>query len=154
MSKYGKYIIGVLAGIILIIFVWQIAISQKDGKKSEISYSEELMEEIELRPDMDKNEYYSNDNAVLNINIKSNKDVKGLKILVEGMENRYGKNYFHEKKLVDLPKDVEQQIVIEKKIPECSSCSGFPEGEYSIVVDVLRDSYSLISKKVVFNLMP
>ncbi len=154
MSKYGKYIIGVLLGVVLIVAVWQIVLSRNGDDKPSLAYPENIQEKVDIFSHLDQEVYFSNDMAQLEIKISSNSDSGKLMVLIEGMKNDFGVNYFNEKKIIKLSKDAEETIKIEKQLPQCSSCSGFFEGKYEIQASVLRGSYVLAKDIIGFTLKP
>jgi len=154
MSRYSKYIIGSLLGVVVVISAWQFIISAGDDKETEVSYPDNVIESVEIEASLNKDEFTSNEEAVLDIKLKSNKNSGSLIIEVEGMLSRFGNYYFEEKKNVSLKAGNEEKISISKKLPACSTCSGFPEDEYELDVKVKRGEYVLAEKSINFNLTP
>lgn len=154
MSKYGKYIIAILLAIVLSITFWQLVFSRDNSKQTEVSFPEIKPNEISIEAKLDKTEYRSNDQAMIDITITSNKNLKNIMVEVAGMEDRFGENYFQEKKLIDLASEQPTKVAIEKKLPACSTCSGFLEGSYELNINLLKGDYSLEQKKISFALKP
>ncbi|MBU1178261.1 hypothetical protein KJ903_03490 [Patescibacteria group bacterium] len=120
----------------------QVAVDYSDG---EVAVS---VKEIKT----DKQIYHSQEDLTISLALESSGEGKNLLLAIAGLESSNGDNYIDKREKIKIP--FTESFTNTFSLPECSTCSGFPEGDYDIKATVYQGNEVLAEEKTFFTLQP
>ncbi len=107
-----------------------------------------LNPDLQLTVKADKSIYRSYEKINLSVELLSDQNLQDVFIEAKGITSRLKRDYFNQTKIIDLPKQTNQEIVFTQTLPSCNSCSGLSPGNYSITVSVTYQNKIIATKSI------
>ncbi len=108
----------------------------------------ELSLNVQINATANKSIYISYEKVIIDIDLLSNQNLNDVLIKAKGITSRLKRDYFNQNKIIDLPKQTNQKIILSQTLPSCNSCSGLSPGNYQIAVTAEYQGQILAAKKI------
>ncbi|MFH2105324.1 MAG: hypothetical protein ABII72_03755 [Parcubacteria group bacterium] len=102
----------------------------------------------------DKLTYHSREDLTVSVALESLQQSGEVLLEISGLKDGYGDDFISQKKLLEVSTAEETKYIQTFSLPECSTCAGFPEGEYIITVAASQAGQKLAEKTTTFMFQP